>query len=148
MNRSLNAVCPDLRRTVVSKIHRLAMWTYDASIGAYYFALNDRRPPPYRKQVVVTAIAHLDHEGSLAALEVMDRQAPPPPKPRSIPTQLGWVVEKGVGTETHYFCILRHQADWTADPKYALRFARQEDADAFAAIIPEEVRVAEKIWEK
>lgn len=47
-------------------------WIYDAEAGAWYFGLNERAPPPYKRQVFVEAILDLDADGRLAGVEIID----------------------------------------------------------------------------
>ena len=63
---------------------RPATWTYDAkafeAIGdhLYYFAPANAAPPPYRKQIHVTAIVDVADDGTLAGVELIDLMPPPP----------------------------------------------------------------------
>ena len=62
--------------------HRPAYWTYDDCEGhdhAYYFAPADRRPPPYLTQRHVTAILDIADDGTLAGVELVLGDLPPPP---------------------------------------------------------------------
>ena len=49
-----------------------ACWTYDDEVKARYFGLNERSPPPYRKQIRVEAILDLDSDGRLAGVEIFN----------------------------------------------------------------------------
>lgn len=49
-----------------------AYWTYDYEAEAWYFGLNERAAPPYRKQVEVKAIVDLDENGQMAGVEIYD----------------------------------------------------------------------------
>jgi len=59
---------------------RKATWTYDGDAHAYYFAPKSRAKPPYRKQIFVEAIIDVAEDGTLAGIEIIDSDAPPPPK--------------------------------------------------------------------
>lgn len=61
-----------------------AYWTFDEvalkhGFRLYYFAPVDRRPPPYRKQIRVTAIVDIADDGSLAGIELIADAMPLPP---------------------------------------------------------------------
>lgn len=56
-------------------------WTHDSGVGAWYFGLNERAPPPYRKQVFVEAILDLDASGRLAGIEIIDHVEGKPIEP-------------------------------------------------------------------
>ena len=49
-------------------------WTYERRSGAWYFGLNERAPPPYRKQVLIEAILDLDADGRLGGIEILTRR--------------------------------------------------------------------------
>lgn len=51
-----------------------AYWTYYPDTKVWYFGLNERAQPPYRKQIIVEAILDLDSEGHLAGVEIIDSQ--------------------------------------------------------------------------
>ncbi len=60
---------------------RSAYWTYDEyGHRSYYFAPTNRVDPPYRKQVVVDAILDIASDGTLAGVELVMGDLPPPPK--------------------------------------------------------------------
>lgn len=63
---------------------RPAYWTYYADGPAYYFAPTDRRPRPYRKQVRVTAILDIADDGTLAGVELVLGDLPPPPESSNV----------------------------------------------------------------
>jgi len=50
----------------------LANWTYDDEAGAWYFALQKRRKPPFMTQRHVEAIIDLDDTGCLAGVEILE----------------------------------------------------------------------------
>jgi hypothetical protein len=63
--------------------HKPAYWTYEEheSTGPlYYFAPLNASPPPYRKQIHVTAIIDVADDGTLAGVELVMGDLPPPPK--------------------------------------------------------------------
>ena len=43
-----------------------AHWSHDARGNAWWFLLNERAPPPCKRQVLVEAILDLDADGRLA----------------------------------------------------------------------------------
>lgn len=53
-----------------------AKWTFDPKIGAWYFALGNRKPGPYLRNKQVTALVDMDNEGNIAGLELLDRTPP------------------------------------------------------------------------
>ena len=53
-------------------IRGTAYWTFDQSVGAWYFGLSERGPPPYKRQVFVEALLDLDADGRLAGIEIID----------------------------------------------------------------------------
>jgi hypothetical protein len=56
----------------------VAYFTYDpAHGGAYYFAPGNRTPPPYRQRHV-TAILDIASDGTLAGVELVIGELPPP----------------------------------------------------------------------
>jgi hypothetical protein len=61
-----------------------AYWTCeegnDVSGPLYYFAPTIRRPPPYKVQREVTTILDLADDGTLAGVELIMGDLPPPPK--------------------------------------------------------------------
>ncbi len=63
-----------------------AFFTYDDEafdqIGEhlYYFAPTKRAPPPYKRQVHVEAILDIAEDGTLAGIELVHGDLPPPPK--------------------------------------------------------------------
>jgi hypothetical protein len=50
-----------------------AHWSYDARGNAWWFLLNERAAPPYKRQVLVEAILDLDADGRLAGVEILAR---------------------------------------------------------------------------
>lgn len=50
----------------------------------YYFAPIARRPPPYREQRHVRAILDIADDGTLAGVELVMGDLPPPPKEDSL----------------------------------------------------------------
>jgi hypothetical protein len=56
-------------------------WTYDDAFGerAYYFAPKNRAEPPYVTQREVTAIIDVASDGTLAGVELVMGDLPPPP---------------------------------------------------------------------
>lgn len=58
-----------------------AVFTYDSQSGAYYFAPSMREDPPYREQRHVTAILDIAADGTLAGVELVLGELPPPPMP-------------------------------------------------------------------
>jgi hypothetical protein len=57
-----------------------AYFTYDPALGgAYYFAPQNRRAPPYLEQREVTAILDIAADGSLAGVELVIGDLPPAP---------------------------------------------------------------------
>lgn len=59
---------------------RSAYFTYDPKHGgAYYFAPTERTPPPYRTQRQATAILDIAADGTLAGVELVIGELPPPP---------------------------------------------------------------------
>jgi hypothetical protein len=57
---------------------RPAYWTHDPMAG-YYFAPSHRTKSPYLKQVEVTAILDVASDGTLAGVELVFGELPPPP---------------------------------------------------------------------
>ncbi len=53
-----------------------AYWSYDPSVGAWYFGLEERVSPPYLTQRRVTAILDLDAQGRLAGVEILESLEP------------------------------------------------------------------------
>lgn len=63
---------------------RPAYFTYDPHHGgAYYFAPESRMPPPYREQRHVEAIIDIGSDGTLAGVELVMGELPPPPNSTS-----------------------------------------------------------------
>lgn len=63
-------------------------------------------------------------------------------------TQYGWLVENGKsGDELRYRTMRQGMIVWTADHNEALRFARREDAERFAAEDEDAWRTAEHAWD-
>lgn len=62
---------------------RPAFWTHDQIHGdgghLYYFGLTERADPPYKRQVIVSAILDIAEDGTLAGVELIDPKMPPPP---------------------------------------------------------------------
>jgi hypothetical protein len=61
---------------------RPAYWTCDndPDVGPlYYFAPSNATPPPYKKQIEVKAIIDIAHDGTLAGVELVFGDLPPPP---------------------------------------------------------------------
>lgn len=46
----------------------------------YYIKIDNRSPPPYKRQRRVEAIIDIAEDGTLAGIELIDRMPPPPPK--------------------------------------------------------------------
>lgn len=59
-----------------------AYWTYDPEAPAYYFAPADRAAPPYLVQRHVEAILDIASDGTLAGVELVFGELPPPPRAR------------------------------------------------------------------
>jgi uncharacterized protein YuzE len=55
----------------LSVITGTGYWTYDSEAKAWYFGLNERSAPPYRKQVFLEAIIDLDADGRVAGFEII-----------------------------------------------------------------------------
>ena len=69
---------------MTDRVKHPAWWIYDGkhaqSIGhLYYFGIRNRMPPPYLKQIEVTAIVDVASNGTLAGVELIDTLLPPPP---------------------------------------------------------------------
>lgn len=63
---------------------RPAYFTYDPKHGgAYYFAPSERAPQPYLVQREVTAILDIAADGTLAGVELVFGELPPPPMPHT-----------------------------------------------------------------
>lgn len=58
-----------------------ASWSYDVRGNAWWFLLNERASPPYKRQVLVEAILDLDADGRLAGVEILAREDGKPLKP-------------------------------------------------------------------
>lgn len=56
-----------------------AYWTYDQKAG-YYFAPMARTAPPYKIRREVKAILDIASDGTLAGVELVFGDLPPPPK--------------------------------------------------------------------
>jgi hypothetical protein len=56
---------------------------YDRIGPLYYFAPSDRTPPPYTTQRRVEAILDIASDGTLAGVELVFGDLPPPPFSRS-----------------------------------------------------------------
>jgi hypothetical protein len=66
----------------LSKMHmkeQPAWWYYDEDAHAYYFAPSNRRWPPYHEQREVRAILDIADDGTLAGIELVFDDLPPPP---------------------------------------------------------------------
>lgn len=61
-----------------------AWWTYDYEANAYYFAPAPRTEGPYKHQLEVTAILDIASDGTLAGIELVFGQLPPPPTLTSV----------------------------------------------------------------
>lgn len=53
-----------------------AYWRYDPDTSAWYIGLEERKAPPYRKQIRVEAILDLDKDGCLAGIEILEAIKP------------------------------------------------------------------------
>lgn len=53
-----------------------AYWHYDPDAGAWYIGLEERKSPPYKKQIRVEAILDLDKDGRLAGIEILEAIKP------------------------------------------------------------------------
>lgn len=64
---------PGLRRNA-------GWWTCDDEHGSplYYFAPENRKPGPYRKQITVEAIIDIADDGTLAGVELINNMPPQP----------------------------------------------------------------------
>ena len=62
---------------------RAAWWTFSGEDGdgVYYFAPAERRSPPYKEQRRVSAILDIAEDGTLAGIELVSDNLPPPPEP-------------------------------------------------------------------
>lgn len=81
---------------------REAFWTYDDCEGlchAYYFAPTGRTPPPYLRQIHVTAILDIASDGTLAGVELVMGDLPPPPELKDPPPPMSKVKETIVTDE-------------------------------------------------
>ncbi len=58
---------------------RPAYFTYDTDAEAYYFMPIQRASPPYHHQIEVTAIIDIAADGTLAGVELVSGDLPPPP---------------------------------------------------------------------
>lgn len=58
--------------------------------------------------------------------------------------ELAWLVERDSPAEYAYMDDMGIQ--WTGDPNKAMRFARRDDAEMFAAGSDDAVRVCEHMW--
>lgn len=58
--------------------------------------------------------------------------------------ELAWLVERDSPAEYAYMDDMGIQ--WTSDPNKAMRFARRDDAEMFAAGSDDAVRVCEHMW--
>lgn len=66
-------------------------------------------------------------------------------KPQAAPKdELAWLVERGSPVEYAYMDDMG--VHWTSDPNKAMRLARREDAEMFAAGSDDAVRVCEHMW--
>jgi hypothetical protein len=57
-------------------------WSYDASVSAWYFKLEERADPPFRDNIFVEAVVDLDSDGRLAGIEILDSRLLPPKRAR------------------------------------------------------------------
>lgn len=61
--------------------------------------------------------------------------------------EVGWLIENGEsGEKLRYRTVDHGLSTWTADNLKALRFARREDAETFAAEDDAAWRIAEHVW--
>lgn len=60
--------------------------------------------------------------------------------------EMGWLVEDGNLNKTMYRCMDETGIHWTDDPNKAIRFARREDAEMFAAGDEDAWRIVEHMW--
>lgn len=58
--------------------HMGASFTYDDEVGAYYFQPKLRAEPPYERQMHTVAIVDVAQDGTLAGIEIIDAEVPPP----------------------------------------------------------------------
>lgn len=58
-----------------------AHWSHDARGNAWWFLLNERAPPPCKRQVLAEAILDLDADGRLAGVVMLARVDGKPLKP-------------------------------------------------------------------
>jgi hypothetical protein len=73
MARKENQVINELKK-------RQAFWTHDPEASAFYFAPSNRAPGPYKEQREVRAILDVAQDGTLAGVELVFGNLPPPPK--------------------------------------------------------------------
>lgn len=89
---------------------------------------------------------------AVAALRELAKlpKRPEQPAPRPVPSEeTGWLIENGGAAQTLYRFInndMGMSIEWTPDPDKALRFARKEDAQAFAYHDEDAARIAEHMW--
>jgi hypothetical protein len=68
---------------------RAAWYTCQLEDGPlYYFAPAERTAPPYKRQIEVTAIVDIASDGTMAGVELVWGDLPPPPRP-SLPDKSG-----------------------------------------------------------
>ncbi len=66
--------------SALERNQKAGFWTYDPRAEAYYFAPLQRTPPPYKVQRHVTAILDIASDDTLAGVELVIGDLPPPPK--------------------------------------------------------------------
>lgn len=70
-----------LLKAIFGNMTRLSVrCTYDSEAGAYYFRLADAKEPFYKTQREVQAILDIASDGTLAGVELVAGDLPPPPK--------------------------------------------------------------------
>lgn len=96
----------------------------------------------------ILAVTRQDADGLILSV-IAEAPAQPPAQPEQPATQYGWLIENGSNTQTMYRCINNDTGmsiEWTPDANKALRFARREDAQAFAYHDEDAARIAEHAW--
>lgn len=64
-----------------------------------------------------------------------------------MPTESGWVIERGDAATPDYVTVENEQVVWTKDHMKAIRLARREDAERLAELVIDHVdRIAEHQW--
>lgn len=100
----------------------------------------------YKPDEMARALARLVVVADADVLQESEFSAAPRPVPSE---ETGWLIENGGAAQTLYRCInndMGMSIEWTPDPDKALRFARKEDAQAFAYHDEDAVRIAEHMW--